>query len=196
MAFKDYKLLETSDNVDLQHLEYFHPDTLDVIILETPALDVFADFHTKQPRIIHQLALANSALEHMKTEKVRALLVVDDNDQVIGLINSNDVQGMKRTQIAQKHDVNAKDVTVEMLMTPASKLTMIDYSLLKNAVVGHIARLLNEKNLDYILVFEVDPKGKKIIRGILSASFISRKLGMQIGRDLALNTLAEINRII
>ncbi|WP_119343280.1 CBS domain-containing protein [Facilibium subflavum] len=195
MMFKEYKLLPThTENKPV--LPYFHPDTMDVISLETPALDVLADFHTKRPRIIHKDARADDALAQMQKEQVRALLVINDEDQVVGLINAARVQGIYRTQIARQHDIHTKDVTVNMLMAASDILPLLDYNAVKDACVGHIARLLHEKKIDHILVYETNAKHKLVIRGIFSASFISRRLGMPIGRDLSSGSLAEMNKII
>ena len=84
---KNYKLLETNTH-EKTAIAYYHPDTVDVISLETPALEVLTDFHTTRPLIIEKNVLADQALSQMQQHKVHALLVVDENDQVIGLINA------------------------------------------------------------------------------------------------------------
>ena len=193
--FKDYKLLNTA-STSSQSIPYHHPDTVEVITLETPALDVLADFHTKRPRHIHKDALANDALELMKKEQVRALLVIDDHDQVVGLINAARVHGAYKTQVAQQHGIKTKDITIANLMAPLKELPLLEYNTVKDALVGHIARLLHEGNFDHILVYDHDSNHKRVIRGIFSASFIARRLGKHIGRDLGLSTLAEMNRVI
>lgn len=193
--FTEYKALETT-RITPKSIDYYHPDTLEVITLETPALDVLADFYTKRPRVIHKSALASEAIEEMQKEKIKALLVIDDEDHVIGLLNAARVHGNYNTQIAQQHGITTKEVTSAMLMAPINTLPLLEYHRVKDAQVGHIARLLHESNLDHILVIECDAKRNPIIRGIFSASFIGRHLGKNIGVDLGLNTLAEINKII
>lgn len=193
--FNEYKLLDAKVYEQDKSIEYFHPDSLDVISLNTKALDVFADFHTRSPRVINKDALASEALQKMIDQKVRALLVVNDQDQVIGLVGAAQLQGMILMQTAQQQGVTAKEVTVSMMMKPLNKLQMLDYKLLDNALVGHIARFLNENNLNHVLVYERDEQENMVIRGIFSASFIGRRLGMQIGHALSESSIADISRI-
>ena len=192
---KNYKLLETNTHEKIA-IAYYHPDTVDVISLETPALEVLTDFHTTRPRIIEKNVLADQALSQMQQHKVHALLVVDENDQVIGLINAARVQGVYKTQVAQQQGIRSKDVTVEMLMTKIDTLKTLQYNAVKNALVGHIARLLHESNTDHMLVYSLNKNKVPVIRGIFSAGFISRRLSMAIGSDLGSSSLAEMNKII
>lgn len=193
--FNEYKLLESKTCDQEKNIEYFHPDSLDVITLDTSALDVFADFHTRSPSVINKDALASEALQKMINDKVRALLVVNDQDQVIGLVGAAHLQGMILMQTAQQQGVTAKEVTVSMMMKPLNKLKMLDYKILDNARVGHIARFLNENNLNHVLVYERNEQDRIVIRGIFSSTFIGRRLGAQIGHALSESSVADINRI-
>lgn len=193
--FKNYKLLEANKHQQ-PTIAYYHPDTVDVISLETPALEVLADFHTKRPRVIEKNVLADKALIYMQQEKVHALLVINDNDQVIGLINAARVQGLYKTQIAQQQGIHSKAVNVGMLMAKINTLPMLEYSVIKSALVGHVAHFLHENNIDHLLVYALNKNKTPVIRGIFSAGFISRRLDMAIGRDLGSSSLAEMNKII
>ena len=196
MSFKDYKLLEVESYQHLKEINYFHPQTIDVISLETPALNVLSDFHTKQPQVIYKNALADDAFEKMQRQNVHSLMVTDDQDRVIGLVNAVQLQGLHKTQIAQKMDIPPKDVTAGMLLERIETLTFLNYNVVKDALVGHIARILNETNHDHLLVTDTDKNNIPTIRGIFSASFIAKRLGAEIGRDLSSSSIAEMNRII
>lgn len=196
MAYKEYKLLETTTHTKEQSVPYYHPETMDVISLETPALHVFTDFHTVKPYVIHVKTLADDALQMMQKVEVHALLVTNNDDEVVGLINTRRLQGVYRTQVAQSEDIHHKEVTVGMLMAKIGSLPMLDYAVLKDTLVGHIARLMHDQHIDHLLIQEQDKSGKDIIRGIISASFIAKRLGAQIGHDLASRNLAELNKII
>ena len=196
MLFKDYKLLDTITHHEQRSMPYYHPETVDVISLETPALHVFTDFHTAKPYTIHMKTLADDALQVMQKVDVHALLVVNNNDDIAGLINTKQLQGIYRTQIAQQEDIHQKEVTVGILMNKISHLPVVDYDVLKDACVGHLARLMHDKQIDHLLAQESSKCGKYIIRGIISAGFIAKRLGVQIGHDLGSRNLAELNKII
>ncbi|WP_162896592.1 CBS domain-containing protein [Cysteiniphilum halobium] len=196
MAYKEYKLLETTTHNRQISIPYYHPETVDVISLETPALHVFTDFHTAKPYVIHVKALADDALQMMKKVEVHALLVINNDDEVVGLINTCRLQGIYRTQVAQSEDIHHKEVTVGMLMVKIGDLPMLDYAVLKDMLVGHIARLMHDKHIDHLIIQEQNKSGKDIIRGIISAGFIAKRLGTKIGHDLASRNLAELNKMI
>ena len=104
--------------------------------------------------------------------------------------------GLYKTQIAQQQGIHSKEVSVEMLMAKIDTLIMLEYSVIKNALVGHIARLLHENNIDHILVYALRKNKTPVIRGLFSAAFISRRLGISIDRDFGSSSLAEMNKII
>ncbi len=191
--FDDYKLLNTQPP-EQSTWEYYHPDTLEVISLETSALEVMADFHTKTPVTVFKKTNADEALKIMIHEKVRALLVINDHDHVLGIVNSQQIQGTKRTQVAQQEDIKPVDVTVDLLMTPISHMPMLNFNTLSNALVGHIARIFYDQKVTHVLVYETNADETICIRGIFSASFIGRKLGMEIRPNLYAESISDIQK--
>ncbi|MCF6765703.1 CBS domain-containing protein [Thiotrichales bacterium 19S3-7] len=194
--FKEFAKLEL--HTLPSHTEYFHPENFtDVVTTDSPALQVFTDFHIRPPVTIDKRELVSKALEKMKSSQVKALLVIDDSDdKVVGLIHSAQILGMKKVQAAQDHGINQTEVAVWMLMKPMDSLQVLNYRDLSNARVGHIARILHEKNLQHLLVYEVCRNGEDMLRGIFSATRISRQLGIEIGGDHASETIAEISKRI
>ncbi|WP_157966620.1 CBS domain-containing protein [Fastidiosibacter lacustris] len=196
MPFKDYKLLETITHTVQKSIPYYHPESMDVISLETRALDVFSDFHIVKPYTIHVKALIDDALQKMQKVEVHSLLVVNNDDQIIGLINAKRLHGVYRTQVAQREGVHFKEMTSGMLMTKINALPVLEYDVLKDARVGHLARLMHDQQIDHLLIQEYDKHGNAVIRGIISASFIAKRLGASIGHDFGSRSLAELNKII
>lgn len=177
----------------------YHPERQNALVHhDAPALEVFTDFKSKAPVIITPDKLTSSALEKMKQANVKSLLVINDQEQVIGFISARLIQGAYLGHIANLHSVPLKEVTVEMAMLPYEKVLSLPFNTLSNVCVGHIVRLMHELGTDYILVTEPHPEDpeQNMIRGLFSASRISLQLGQPVTGDLSSHSLADINRRI
>lgn len=193
--FKEFAKLDVHHS--LSPMEYYHPENAsDVVTADSPALSVFTDFHGRPPVTIEKKTLATAALDKMKYAHVKALLVVDDDDQIIGLVSSSAILGVKKAQASQEHNIKQTEVTVWMIMCPIENLFLLNYKDLSNARVGHIARLLHDESLQHILVYNVCSNGGKMIRGIFSAARLTRQLGIAVGADLSSHTIAEMSKRI
>lgn len=189
----DYKLLNTQSLNP--HTHYFHPERQDALVmLDSPALAVFTDFTVRPPEVTQPEFRVSEALEQMRVTKVKSLLVINPQEEIVGLVSSKDLQGVKTGRAAQEHSIPASDVTVSMVMTPAHHLETIDYKELSNARVGHIARLIREHNLQHVLVVQYDNPDQPKVRGVFSASRIARQLGDELTASRYLNTVSEMNR--
>ena len=194
MKYDDYALLETQKLPE--NTGFYHPEKQpEIAHLDSPALDVFTDFKSKPPACISPHENVQSALEHMKTEGVKSLLVVNEEEMIIGLVSARGVQGARLGMIAQKHAVNLTDVTVYMAMMPAEDLSTLNFKYLDSARVGHIVRLMHDKGVNYLLALE-EIADQKIVRGIFSASRISRQLDELVLGDFSSSNLADMNRRI
>ena len=194
MKYDDYALLETQKLP--KNTGFYHPEKQpEIAHLDSPALDVFTDFKSKPPAYISPQENVQSALEHMKKEGVKALLVVNGEERIIGLVSARGVQGARLGMIAQKHSVNLTDVTVYMAMMPAEDLPTLNFKYLDSARVGHIVRLMHDKGVNYLLAVE-EIADQQIVRGIFSASRISRQLDELVLGDFSSNNLADMNRRI
>jgi len=183
-------------------VKFYHPERWqEVVNLDSPALYVFTDFKEKSPEVIPPDCLVDQAIEIMKGTKVKSLLIIDDdiNPSVLGLVSSRDLQSMLTGVTARQQGVNPKDLTVVSVMRSAENLPTIDFKDLSNARVGHIVRLIRDLGVAHLLVIEQveiseeNPTGQ-IIRGIFSATRISRQLGEDITGDLSAHSIAEINK--
>ncbi len=193
--FQSYTVLPT---YSLQkHTPFYHPERPnDVVNLDSPAKNVFTDFVNKPPETTRPGASLEQALNQMIVTKVKSLLVIDDDEDVVGLISSKHIHSPEIPKIAQQHDTSAKELSVSTIMTPVDKLKTIDITDLSNARVGHIARLIRDLGVQHLLVIEKNPESsQQIVRGILSASRLSRQLGMPILNDFTSHSLSDMNKL-
>ena len=150
----------------------------------------------REPETTTKSTLASEALKHMKASKVKSLLVIDSQERVVGFVSSAFIQGVYLMQAAKNYDVKPAEVTVSMIMVNIDKVSMINYKDLSNARVGHIARLLHDKTYHHLMAYDKEEDGSIYIRGIFSRTRLNRLLGMNIGADFSVSTVADMNKYL
>jgi CBS domain-containing protein len=191
-----FKLLETHP---LQpQTSIHHPESQDSLItLDSPAMSIFTDFKSRPVETIHPDTSLPNAMIEMKASKVKSLIVVNDEGEILGLVSLKDIQGLKTGRMAQHHSLSPAELTISHIMTPAHKLETIAFKLLANARVGHIAKIIHEHDLQHLLVVDHDEIGAPKVRGIFSATRLARQLGIEAPLGtMSSHTFEEMHRNI
>jgi predicted transcriptional regulator len=176
---------------------YAEPSTFTLVRADSPAMCVMTDF--KQVSVATTtpdatLALANQT---MISRGVRLLLVVDRNDDVLGLITSRDTSGEKPIQMVQERGGKFADLLVADLMCPRERIDLIEAHDVLTAKVGDVVATLKALCRQHAMVGERDPiSGKIRIRGVFSATQIGRQLGMAIQTFDVASTFSEIEGLL
>lgn len=173
------------------------PDPRSLLTSEDdPAISVMTDFTRVPPITIEPIMTIDYALQKMKKQGVRLLLVTGEHDYVTGIITSYDIQGEKPVKYAEETGLNHNNINVEMIMTPLGRMPAFDLEFIKQSLVRHVIATLRQLNRQHALVVSVDEVGRtQRIRGLFSTSNISRCLGRNIGVSVhAAPSLAEMQR--
>lgn len=169
----------------------------DLIKMDDPAVVVMTDLKKISALTIAEKAPIDAANMRMKHRGVRLLLVVDDDDTVVGLITSTDTFGAKPIQHIQKHGGTYHDILVQDIMTSQSKLEVIRMDDINRSRVGNIAATLKQTGRAHALVVDFNEKeNRQVIRGIISASQIARQLDIDIPTTEIAQTFAEIEALL
>jgi CBS domain-containing protein len=144
------------------------------VSIEDSALSVMTDLSRVSAVVIGPTDTIDEALERMKQRGVRALLVIDAQRRVLGLITAHDILGERPMRFVEAHGVRHEEIIVQDVMTPAERLEAIDFADVRAAKVGHVVATLRQSGRQHALV--ADPDGR--IRGIFSATQIARQLGV------------------
>jgi CBS domain containing-hemolysin-like protein len=114
----------------------------------------------------------------MKTTGVRLLFVMNDADQIIGLVTAKDIMGERPIQITQQMQVPHADITVAAVMTPQPDICALDAQDVRDARVGDIVETLRSQGRQHALVVQTDKAtpSQRVI-GMFSTSHISKLLG-------------------
>ena len=149
--------------------------------LNQPALDFMTDFTVMTPITIGPDVSIDKALDKMRREVVRLLLVTDDDDRIIGKITSMEIEGEKPVAFAQQRRVPRSEIRVKDIMSPQAEVRVLTYDSVAKAEIGHIVATLNYLELKHLLVVETDPQSKsQVVRGVLSRSKIGKDLHMNL----------------
>jgi CBS domain-containing protein len=170
---------------------------------ESGALEVMTDLTRVSPATIRPQAPLAGANQFMITRGVRLLLVVDDQECVLGVITATDILGERPMLAATERGLRRDELTVADVMTPAERVEVIAYADAAGARVGHVLETLRRAGRQHALVVDHDalpgsrplapPVMRAMVRGIFSISQVARQLGitMQAGAEVA-RTFSEI----
>jgi len=177
------------------------------VSIESPALEAMTDLRRTTPATIRPQAPLAGANQFMITRGVRLLLVVDEREDVLGVITATDILGERPMLVATERGMRRDELTVADIMIPAQQVEVIALPDVAAARVGHVLETLRRAGRQHALVVDFDdipsgrpltPPGRRaIVRGIFSLSQIARQLGVSVttGGEVA-RTFSEIGAAI
>jgi CBS domain-containing protein len=163
------------------------------VTLESPAVDVMTDLRRTTPATIRPQAPLAGANQFMITRGVRLLLVVDEQENVLGVITATDILGERAMRVATGRGLRRDELTVADLMTPADQVEVIALEDATAARVGHVLETLRRAGRHHALVADAE----HMVCGIFSLSQLARQLGVSVatGGEVA-RTFSEIEAAI
>jgi len=194
-VFQEFHPLRLQDNCEVEHLLY--PDVNQSPMgLHSPAREVMTDFSQVQPVTVTEGVAVDDALERMKTQHVRMLFVITLAGKFIGVISAQDIAGSKVIVYMQNHGVSRDEVSVGHIMLHKQYLHSLKYDQVQHARIGDIMLTLKNSGDQHLLIIDQTELGIERIRGIISASDISRKLRVGFNIMYEAKSFAEIEKII
>lgn len=191
---------ELGDGAGFRRPTQLHASRVD---LESPAIGAMTDLARASPATIRPQAPIGGANQFMIARGVRLLLVVDEHENVLGVLTATDILGERGMQVAIERRTKRDELNVADLMTPASGVEVLALSDVEGARVGHVLETLRRSGRQHALVVDQEvipargaldkPLRRAMVRGIFSLSQIARQLGVavQTGGEVA-RTFSEI----
>ncbi len=127
---------------------------------------------------------------------VRMLMVLDDNEQVVGLLTASDVLGEKPMRFLQNMGGTHADIMVRDIMSTQRELYALKLEDVNHAKIGDIVASLKKSNRQHALVVTESVDGRQTVCGLFSITQIARQLGAQVQSFELARTLAEIEAAI
>jgi CBS domain-containing protein len=195
----DYTALRNSRAHAGERYDLPIPDAAHPVRLESPATEVMTDLRRVSAVTVGPRASIVEANRAMVARGVRALFVVDEIRQVLGIITATDILGERPMQFAQARGIRHDEIAVRDIMTPADRLEMLQLRDVLGARVGDVVATLRFADRQHALVVDADEgtPDRRTICGIFSLTQIGRRLGIpaQQVHDIA-RTFAEIEALI
>jgi CBS domain containing-hemolysin-like protein len=176
-------------------VSYFEPSQeLPAQVKEhSPAILVMTDLRQQIAITVEPNVSIDWALQRMKAAGVRLLFVVNGEKQILGLITSNDILGEKPIQFHQELHLRYEEIMVRDIMTPQNALDVLHMEDVLRASVGDIVATLQGVGRRHALVIDNDVRtGVDSIRGIFSATQISKQLDQPVEVNDVAHTFAEV----
>ena len=172
----------------------FHiPREIHRVQADSPAIEVMTDLQQIAAATIAPDASLSQATQTMITRGVRLLFVMEKGVGLVGLITARDTMGERPIKLVQERGGKHGDLLVRDLMVPSALIDVLDFADVLHAEVGHIVSTLKHFGRQHALVVDFDAaSGSEMIRGIFSATQISRQLGMPLQPFEVAKTFAEI----
>lgn len=149
------------------------------ITMDSPAYNVMTDLTRVEAVTIGPHESLFHANHRMISMGVRLLLVVDNENQVMGLITTTDINSEKPLNAAKEKSTNYIDLQVDDIMINYDKLEVLCWRDVENARVGDIAETLKRVGRRHAIVVDGE-EDAQIIRGIFSSSQLARATGAEI----------------
>jgi CBS-domain-containing membrane protein len=164
--------------------------------LSAPATDVMTDLSKVSVVSVRAKTPMDKANAKMIRYGVRMLLVLDENEQVAGLLTATDVLGEKPMRFLQNMGGTHADIMVRDIMTTQRELEVLKIEDVRNAKVGQIVATLKKSNRQHALVVAEGADGRQSVCGLFSITQIARQLGAQVQSFEVARTFAEIEAVI
>jgi len=174
------------------------PDSTRYLPLDAPATEVMTDFRDRWAVTVEPDEPIDAALERMKGQGVRMLLVIGDREEVIGLVTATDIQGERPVQLVREGGMTRAEITVMHIMVPQAEIEVFTYTSVANARVGHVVASLHALERQHGLVVEADDAGgAHKVRGVFSTSEIGKRIGRPVSEVMTgAHSLAELTQVL
>lgn len=164
--------------------------------LSDSALSVMTDLNKISVVSVRAKTSMERANAKMIRYGVRMLLVLDDNEQVAGLLTASDILGEKPMRFLQNMGGTHADIMVRDIMSTQRELNALKINDVQQAKVGDIVASLKKSNRQHALVVNEGLDGKQTVCGLFSITQIARLLGAQVQSFELARTFAEIEATI
>jgi len=165
-----------------------------LVHVDSPATSVMTDFAVVTPVTTTPQTPIATALGQMKTAGVRLLFVMNDIDEIMGIITATDIMGERPIKVTRQTRLPRSKITVASIMTPQADIQVLDAARVQAAMVGDIVATLRSLARQHALVAQVDPASQthRVI-GMFSTSHISKLLFKNVAQSpIPAHSFAEI----
>jgi len=156
------------------------------VTLESPAREVMTDLTRVSPATIGPQEPVAEANQYMMARGVRLLLVIDEQERVLGVISATDVLGERPMRVATARGLRRDELTVADIMTPAESVEVIALAERHSTFIKEMALMIGRRlraSHDSITSLAVDPVEARLAATLLR---LAKREGMRSDQGVAL----------
>jgi len=159
-----------------------------VIDLTSPATQVVTSFTDTSPMRASFDTTIEQASKQLTTKRSDFILVTDEQQKLIGIVASADLQSSKIMILAQRLGLPRSEISLRYLMTPLSNLMGVSMKSLSYSCIGDALQTMEHHGAMFILVTAANNE----ISGLISARDIARKLQIPVHISPIAHTFSEV----
>jgi len=145
------------------------------------ATELLRDFSRQNPLTVRSSEDIHAIGKKLEISGETLCVVINRKDDVIGVLHLKDLIGSLPMSIASQRGSAIADLVAQDVMRPVWSLPTIGFTKLQSLTVDDLLSIFRELHSDYLLVTEtVAGEEGKVVRGLLSADELSRRLGVQV----------------
>lgn len=169
-------------------------DDDDTLTNDATASELLKDFYRQAPVIARSSREIQEVRKTLDVTGETFCVVINRNDEVVGILPLKDLVGSWPMSLANQRGSSIADITASDVMRPVWSLPTIGFSKLQSLNVDELISVFNELHSDYLLVTDTVAVGaeERVIRGVLSADELSRRLGIQVNPDPRPGSFSDI----
>lgn len=169
-------------------------DDDDTLTNDAPASDLLSDFTGQVPVIVRSSREIQDVKRTLDASGETFCVVINRNDEVVGILTLKDLIGSWPMSLANQRGSTIADIVARDVMRPVWSLPTMGFEKLQGLKVDELITIFNGLHSDYLVVVETAAVGTEdqVIRGLLSADDLSRRLGIRVNPDPGPGSFSDI----
>jgi Mg2+/Co2+ transporter CorC len=163
------------------------------VTYDDPATELLRDFNRQNPLTVRSSEDIHAIKGKLDLYGEILCVVINRKDDVIGMLHLKDLIGSLPMSIASQRGSAIADLVAQDVMRPVWSLPTIGFTKLQSMTVDDLLSIFRELHSDYLLVTEtVAGEEGNLVRGLLSADELSRRLGVQVNAEPRPESFSDI----
>lgn len=166
----------------------------DALTNDDSATELLKDFTRQNPVTVRSSQDIQELRKTLDLSGDTFCVVINRSDEVSGIVPLKDLVGSWPMSLANQRGSSIADIIASDVMRPVWSLPTIGFSKLQSLNVNELISVFNKLHSDYLLVTDTVAVGaeERVIRGVLSADDLSRRLGIQVNPDPRPGSFSDI----
>jgi CBS domain containing-hemolysin-like protein len=169
-------------------------DDDDTLTNDAPASELLKDFTRQIPVIARSSREIQEVKKALDASRETFCVVINRSDEVVGILTLKDLIGSWPMSLANQQGTTIADIVARDVMRPVWSLPTIEIGKLQGLKVDELIAIFNGLHSDYLLVTDTAAVGAedRVVRGLLSADDLSRRLGIRVNPDPGPGSFSDI----